>query len=646
MRKFCGTIIALISTCLNMGAQCVAYSGDLEIYPALNQEGGIPFLSEVTVALPKGFNGVLSPRKDRFGNPLFHAQLILYNSKATEVSGLPALNEVYSGDSICHVYELRATSISREACKFQILRSLPEGRYRLVIPEGLFEIDPDYVEVAELDLPEEDLTKLSVTGAWHKPGRKWEHPGMFSFHDDDGMDGTIPSSNAGNYAHGYFSTWYPMLESLGVRGCLSLEGRRAGFTTYPPSLNDNGKIAKRLQDESGWEIMSHSMKCLGERLNCWAVESIDSPEADKILKEAYYAGQSSPYTTAIYSRATKKQYIPDAELTKWIELDDTELIRPYIGNYETRKPILFDDNYNIKYHWGEWFVQAENNGIKGHTWVMHNAQSSHKAIPAIVAECPLGFVDQYPILYNTPPMTTVAGRMLCEGQFFNNVPAGDSKDNSYNRTQYEWLRKTIEEAHNEGGWIIMGGHAYRAVWDNYREGELLSEGGTYPDEWVNPMEGINPLTDPLSPPKRLGISDWSEWYPCPGTRLRMMWDLLCYAKSLGMINVTSREGFEILGNKVSSGYFTKGHKIGYDNDSFEGARTRQPHYVKGANDEEFYYNRGVNNEIIIDFEINIGSNPRKPIIAYAVDGTYKIVNDIAQLPRGIWFVNRRKLVVK
>lgn len=43
--------------------------------------------------------------------------------------------------------------------------------------------------------------------------------------------------------------------------------------------------------------------------------------------------------------------------------------------------------------------------------------------------------------------------------------------------------------------------------------------------WEMPLEGMDPLGDPLTSPACLGIKDWSEWYPCPGTRLRMMWDL-------------------------------------------------------------------------------------------------------------------------
>lgn len=65
---------------------------------------------------------------------------------------------------------------------------------------------------------------------------------------------------------GIFQILYPVLESLGLRGCVSMEGRRCGFTAYPPTLNDNGRIARRLQDERGWEMPLEGMDPLGDPL--------------------------------------------------------------------------------------------------------------------------------------------------------------------------------------------------------------------------------------------------------------------------------------------------------------------------------------------------------------------------------------------
>lgn len=552
----------------------------------------------------------------------------------------------YDGDSVPMMVRMLG---SRRSCELVAAEWPDTGRYELHIPEGMLELFPaTYEEVDTIDFPEEDLMALKVGGAWHVKGEPWAGKGLFSFHDDDGVDGVVYKSEGG-----YFKRLYPLLESLGIRGCISMEGRRTGWLSETGEINDNARIAMRLQNERGWEIMSHSMTCLGEIKNNWVVESLDSRMARKILANAERGSIWSASTTTVYCRSDGIQYAATEE--GWEE-SPGELIKPFAADYDTGQVVVYNPSYDAEYQWGSWFEKAADTGFAGKSWVMHNGMSCHANIPEIARFSPYGFVDVWPVVYNEPPLMTAATRMLCEGQMFEGVPAAESTDNRYDRKQFEWLRSKIDEASEKGAWIVMGMHAYRNCWKNYLPGSLVSEGGGYPDEWVHPMEGVDPLNDALTPPERLGIKDWSEWYPCPGTRLRMMWDLLKHALDKGMVNVTSSEGFERIGNRRSAGYFSKGIKFGYDFYGMEGTRPLYPHYVVGANGEIFYYSSKMTDEIVMECRIREdetghriiegGVMGRRPANSCSIGGLRISVDIPDQLPKGIWISGGKKIMVK
>lgn len=476
-----------------------------------------------------------------------------------------------------------------------------QGNWILEIPEGLLEIEPDFVEVDSIDIPPQSLLALDISGAWYTKGEKWNGKPILTIHDDDGIDGFIPSSYPSEgLTTGYFSLLFPCLESLGLRGCVSLEGRRAGFING--QINDNFRILRRLQNEAGWEIQSHSMECLGERLNNWVVDDLNSQLAYEILRNGENKGTHNSATESVYSLSDGKQYLPLTDRSEWIEADSIH-IRPYVGDYETREAILYNPYFSVDYHWGEWFRLARENDIKGESWVAHNTSSSHANVPLINKVCPNGFADMSESVINYPPLLSTACRMMLEGQTIRGYK-GDDGDNKYNEKHYIYYKQKIDEAISSGGWLVMGLHAYRKCWQNSRPGALISEGGSYPDEWVSPMDGINPLTDPLTPPVRLGIKSWTEWYPCPGTRLRMIWDLMAYARDKGMINVTSSEGFKLIGNEVAIGYYNRGIRIGQDKIGLEDTKDYYPHYVVGKNGGVSYYNPLVSDRIVQEFTLD------------------------------------------
>lgn len=539
-------------------------------------------------------------------------------------------------------------------CRFHTEDRIPYGNWQLNIPEGYFEVIPDFVDVDEFDCENEDFENFSVSGAWHLKGVKWEGPGMFTIHDDDCIDGYIPSSVPEEYmTTGYYSLLYPILQSLGLRGCISMEGRRVGLTATEPELNDNGKVALRLQNERGWEIQSHSMNCIGEVLNNWVVDSLSSSSADEILENFPFSGINQNATT-VYDRQTGKQYFPLPDNSGWQE-SPTEYIKPYAGDFATKKAVLYNPDFNLDWHWGRFFRLASEQGFNVNCYACYNASSSHALIPRLNQICPHGFADSPKILYNMPPLMSTAMRIGLEGQPIKGYTGEEDPDNRFNQKHFDFFKKQIDLCRRKGGWIVFYTHMYRLCWKNHIPGALVSEGGTYPDEWVHPMLGTDPLNDSLDPPARLGISDWSEWYPCPGTRCEMIWKLFKYALDSGMINATSSEGFKEFGNKKNFGYFSRGTKIGQNSQYIEGTAKSYPHFVKGANGEIYYYNPFVSKRITHTLKASaspmptdLSFTPVKPsgLTAVSLTGLRYGIKSINDLPKGFWIVNGQKIIIR
>lgn len=421
---------------------------------------------------------------------------------------------------------------------------------------------------------------LRNPGRWRREGSTWRGPAMLTIHDDDTIDMHVASSGPSAWmtGGGYATTLFAVLTGLGLRGCLSMEGQRCGLTSEPPVLNDNGRIVKMLQDRYGWEVQSHSMTARYQTNNWW-VPSLDSDLAAQILAEAVYEGARNNSTTSVYDASTGRQYSVNATRDAW-EPTPEDLVKPYVMDYTTKREKMYNPAFPIDYQWGDWFRAASWLGIRGNAWVTPGETSSHANVPLINAVCPYGFESDGVTFHNLPPLGSTATRMMLEGQQLAGYAGEQDTDNTYKPEHYDFYKAQIDEAGEKGAWIVLGLHAYRPCWRNSLSGVLVSEGGDYPDEWVNPVK------DPLNPAVPEG------WHPCPGTRLHMLWDLLKYARDKGMLNVTSSEGFARMGNAVSTGYWNKGIAIGPDRRGIEGTRSEYPHYVIGADGSEDYYSEG------------------------------------------------------
>ncbi len=546
------------------------------------------------------------------------------------------------------------------------IRLLPDsepyaGDWTLEIPEGYFLIDPAFVETDSIPASHDSLVALQQLGAWHVAGSEWDGAPMMSIHDDDAIDTSIASSSPSAWMRGgYFTTLYPVLESLGLTGCISAEGRRIGFTDYPPTLNANGRLIRRLQDEKGWEVQSHSMLAVTSDNN-WYVDSLAAPEADEILSSARYYGSGNISTTTIYDGSTGIQYSVNADLSGWTPSREL-IIKPYVRRYPSGERFMYNPNFSIDYQWGRWFSMAEAYGLHANAWVTYESSSSHANVPLINQVCPNGFETDGYTFHNLPPLRSTATRLMMEGQSIHGYQGQLDTINTFNEAHYEYFKQKIDDAFRHNGWLVMGMHAYRPCWVNRLPGALVSEGGDYPDEWVNPMcnlaSGEYPDSISFDVRPELGISSWSEWHPCPGTRLYMLWQLLRYARDMGFLNVNSSRGFEVMGNRVAVGYCHRGIPIGPDLiEPLTDTAPVYPHYIVGANGEQYYYNNALSGAISMTVHVaeDISTEVSQPALseecqqgpfeAVSIDGLHIQAESIRALPKGLWIVNGRKILV-
>ena len=403
---------------------------------------------------------------------------------------------------------------------------------------------------------------------------------VFSLHEDDTIDKLVGSASASWMIGGYATVFFPLVECLGLKASLSMEGQRVGFTNKTPTLNYNGQIVKHLQDHHGWEIMAHSMTARYTKNN-YAVSDINSLLAQEILRNAKYNGVSSMETTCVVDTLRGVNYMVNSTLTGWQECP-MMYIRPYVMDYATNRVIAYNKTFPVDYQWGRLLELAKIFGLNISSGVMVAQTGSHVLYPLIQPYIPNLF-DQCTYSYcNQPPLPSFVNRKTLEATGSEQNP-----DNRYDAATLTRWKALIDEACAKNAWLVFFMHSYRPCWLNKNDEELVSNGGTYPDEWVHPILPEDDIMKSLDvPPARLGITSWKQWHPCPGTRLYMLYELLQYAQSKGMQHVTSQQGFEMFGNVFSEGYYVKNGQAGEDIKKIEGTQDSYSHYVIGIDGSE------------------------------------------------------------
>ena len=460
------------------------------------------------------------------------------------------------------------------------------------------------------NLEEEKNSLIRVFTAWDKretgkwstsPTKEISLSPMFTIYDDDVADKYSPTSYPSSYnTQGYFSVLFPLLKSLSVkykkqlpiplRACLAAEGQRIGFTSSPPRLTENGQYVKKLHDKAGWEIACHSMTAR-YYADYWLVDSLNSSLAKDIMANGNWYGKTSGATTGVYCLADKKNYVIKEDKSGWEELPRA-YYRMYVRDWKTKKVVMYNPTFPIDYQLGEWRrIADELNYPYSDCWIGWGATESGQSVSECNKYFKYGF-DFWTLrgstLVNTPPLTSTIHRTPIE-QLGKKVYIGqEDPDNIYDMDMYNAEIKLINEAVANNGWIVWAFHTYRPCWYNWLDGK------NYNKEWIVPLneEEIRSIDENNywdNPPKRLGISNWGEWVPCEGTKLKMLYDIFSYAVERGMLNVTGYEGAQKMSNVFSSGIYTKGDKYDLDK-SIQPQLSNYPHLVIGVNGAIDYYN--------------------------------------------------------
>lgn len=422
---------------------------------------------------------------------------------------------------------------------------------------------------------------------------------------------------------GYASVLFPLIHAFNkkygaqIKGKITVftaaEGQRIGLTPlytatddFDGSLNNNGQVLKRLIETGEWEAVCHSMTARYDERN-YLVDGLDSSFADEVLANGNWAGEYRHDTTTCYDIATGKNYQIKQDKSGWTELP-ARYAKPYCAvSRATNAQIVINPTYSVKYQVDAWFKRADIAGLPysmkpDGKRVYANWGSSHSVWHINEnfkwADCGFGgTADTNPI-----PFDTVAHRFSWEPKVSENpgaVFAGYTGDfNLYTEAEYERMKSMIDACVSGRGWSVIGSHANTApcanmylpellafvpsgasepinLYDTQRVGDRLNYyDPNYPEEWTIPLN-YDELQDIIgdnvhdylnTPPARLNISSWDEWYPRPGTGLALLWDSLRYAISRGVRFITAADGFEKKGNLFTLGYkgplFAQDAKLG------------------------------------------------------------------------------------
>ena len=446
----------------------------------------------------------------------------------------------------------------------------------IVYPPYMYAVS-SVLQKASLGIPnsllctEENMETLFTQDArFERAGEPWTHSAMFSFIDDDVIDEFIPSSYPAKREDyfdkkvgGYFSLLYPMIRSLEVKYNISLscglatEGHRIGLTRYwsasdECAINENGLLLKRLLKHTNWECLCHSMTARpSPEGSMYIVDSLNSADAKDILRNGNWKGEYSFYTTGVYDRKTKKNYTISKDCTKWVETP-LKYIQPYCYDRKKNK-WEYNESYPLDYQLGEWKRRATSLGISyadimvcwGSTASGRMFNKSREYIGHSIGSNMNNGVNNVPLSTSIHRIGTIHGN-----------------DNAFDKWSYDLLKSAVDNAVETNGWIVFKSHFYLI---NYYNGYL--DGVTYPEkeedynpEWINPLvtEELQSMDENNywdNPPARLGIDNWGEWRPAKGTQLWGTYQILEYAISKHLQNVSPSEGFEIMGNIVDIGVY-------------------------------------------------------------------------------------------
>ena len=194
-------------------------------------------------------------------------------------------------------------------------------------------------------------------GKYKKEGSPISLEPTLLIHDDDTVDYQLPTSSNRNATDetqptttihgGYASILLPIIMAINAKHSgeinaengkvtigLAAEGQRIGLTplyghedTFNNQLNNNGKIAKKIAEHEGWDILCHSMTARYIAEN-YIVDGLDSSFAQVVLQNSNWSGDLVWGTTTCYNVADGKNYQIKEDKSGWDALP-AHYIKPY-----------------------------------------------------------------------------------------------------------------------------------------------------------------------------------------------------------------------------------------------------------------------------------------------------------------------------
>ena len=434
-------------------------------------------------------------------------------------------------------------------------------------------------------------------GVYYKEGVTLNTVPTIVIQDDDTIDNQIPESSIrganentkpNSNQGGYASILYPLIKSINVRFkdlinatdnkivCgLAAEGQRIGLTKlygqndeFTGELNSNGKIIKKLVEHEGWEVMCHSMTARYIAQN-YIVDGLDSDFANQILQTGNWAGDLHWNTTTCYDTVTKKNYQIKEDKSGWTELPKA-YIKPYCAvSKESNSQLVINPTYSVKYQVETWFERAEKAGLPYLKKVGVNWGDSHSIWHMRES---LKYADTFfgRYAHNVVPLDTNIHRFSYNPSASRNgVVDNYGYYNVYTEIEYDIMTQAIDKCIAENGLLVLASHVNAVENSNFyfpyyqypteRTGDRLNyRDDNYNSQWTVPLTYDELRTMDENnywevPPARLGISNWGEWYPCPGTTMALLYDSLIYAINKGVRFASSKECIEDFGNIMNIG---------------------------------------------------------------------------------------------
>lgn len=287
-----------------------------------------------------------------------------------------------------------------------------------------------------------------------------------SLSDDDTVDPQLDGSWKGGMTGGFYSALYPLAASLGAPVTEAVEGHRCGLNVG--KLTTAGVFAKLLAQHAGWELANHTMDArYGAALVVKSFSEI--PSVDEIPSPVGFL----TYKKYVYVENENKCYYYN---NGWIPVEEHKE-PPYLMNSAGR---AISDNpcYNFEYEvWRNQDMMESLMGFRPVTYVQPVNQSSKKRAEYVKASHKF-MMNKYSDKAIELPLSTTIERLSLDD--------AEGASNEATDELFEQWKNTLDDVLHNGKSIVLLLHTYRSCWSNLLNSQLVSNGGSYPDEWVYP----------------------------------------------------------------------------------------------------------------------------------------------------------------